>query len=114
MTLSDIEKLIEVKVVAGQNYADHKVDFAFASDLMSDVLTLEKDNLLLITGLANIQSIRTAEMSDIPVVILARNKKASPEMISLADELNIILMECKWSLFRLAGELYKAGVRPVF
>ncbi len=48
---------------------------AFGSDLMSDVLTLEDHDLLLITGLANPQTIRTAEMADIKMIIIARGKE---------------------------------------
>jgi predicted transcriptional regulator len=114
MKLSDIAGSLEAKVVAGQEELDRQVDYAFASDLMSDVLTLERDRLVLITGLSNVQAIRTAEMSDISAVILARNKKAGIDMIHLAGELGIVLMESKWSMFRIAGELYKAGVKPVF
>jgi predicted transcriptional regulator len=114
MKLVDIASSLDAQVVVGSNGLDQQVDYAFASDLMSDVLTLERDRLLLITGLSNVQAIRTAEMSDISAVILARNKKAGSEMVNLAQELGIVLMESKWSMFRIAGELYKAGVKPVF
>ncbi len=59
---------------------------------MSDVLTVNCDNLLLITGLANLQAIRTAEMSDIDCILFVRNKSVSPEMKSLAEELGITLI----------------------
>jgi hypothetical protein len=62
-----------------------KLHKAFSSDLMSDVLTLDEDNILLITGLANLQLISTAEMADINAVLLARGKQASTEMIELAE-----------------------------
>lgn len=114
MKLSDIAGLTGAKVLTGERGLDREVEFAFASDLMSDVLTLEKDKLLLITGLANTQALRTAEMSDISAIILGRNKKAGSEMIRLAEELDIVLMECPWSVFHIAGELYKAGINPVF
>ncbi len=86
----------------------------FASDLMSDVLTQSNDHVLLITGLANMQTIRTAEMSDINCVVFARNKKATPEMIELAKESDIVLIACRYSLFRTCGLLYQAGVKPIF
>ncbi|MGM0409109.1 MAG: hypothetical protein ACQERU_14100, partial [Bacteroidota bacterium] len=81
---------------------------------MSDVLTLDTDNILLITGLANLQAIRTAEMSDISCIIFARNKKITQDMIDLAAENNMVLIECACSVFKTAGELYKAGINPVF
>jgi len=90
------------------------LEYAFASDLMSDVLTVEKDNLILITGLANLQTIRTAEMSDISCIIFARDKKIGNDIIDLAKENNIMLIESPHSVFHIAGELYKAGIKPIY
>lgn len=114
MKISEILELVNAKVVSGSALIEREVEYAFASDLMSDVLTLDKDNILLITGLANSQTIRTAEMSDIPAIIIARNKKANAEMKRLAKENKLILMESSFSMFKIAGELYKAGIKPVF
>ena len=49
--------------------------------LMSDVLTVEADDAVLITGLANIQAIRTAEMADISCILFVRDKEITPNMI---------------------------------
>lgn len=104
------------KIVCGLNHIDDglTVNYAFSSDLMSDVLTVDSDGLLLITGLTNLQTIRTAEMSDISAILFVRNKKVSKEMIELADELNMILMECPRSMYAASGILYKAGLKEVF
>jgi hypothetical protein len=93
---------------------DYAVDAAFASDLMSDVLTLKDDHVLLITGLTNTQTIRTAEMSDIHCVVFARNKKVSEEMLELARENDMIVLECRYSVFKTCGLLFTAGLSPVF
>ncbi len=42
---------------------------------MSDVLTLKANNVLLLTGLANIQSVRTAEMAEVTNIILCKRKE---------------------------------------
>ena len=114
MKVRDIVRLLDGHLVCGPDRADYSIDVAFASDLMSDVLTLVNDNVLLITGLANLQTIRTAEMSDINCIVFARNKKVSQEMVSLAEESGISLIECRYSVFRTCGLLYQAGVKPVF
>lgn len=87
---------------------------AFTSDLMSDVLTIDAQKTLLITGLVNLQTVRTAEMSDIECVILARNKRASTEMIALANKCKISLVESPFSVFRIAGLLYENGLKPLY
>jgi hypothetical protein len=113
-TIGEISGIIGGRILCCQDRIGNRVEHAFASDLMSDVLTVEKDNLLLITGLANLQAIRTAEMSDISCIIFARNKKINSEIIALAEETGITLIESPYSVFRISGELYKAGVKPVF
>ncbi len=114
MKVKMIIKILDARLLCGEDQLEYTVDMAFASDLMSDVLTLSNDHVLLVTGLANMQTIRTAEMSDINCIVFARNKKATPEMIELADESDIVLIECRYSLFRTCGLLYQAGVKPIF
>lgn len=111
------KKLVEIikgKLVCGDISGDPGAAQAFASDLMSDVLTLDGVNPLLITGLANPQTIRTAEMADISLIILARGKKATPEMIDLARQNNMTLIETPFSVFKTSGILFANGVKPVY
>jgi hypothetical protein len=75
MKLKDIIEIIDGQVVCGQSRLNEDVEACFASDLMSDVLTLQASNIALITGLMNIQTIRTAEMADINYIILVRKRK---------------------------------------
>ncbi len=114
MTIRDIAGLIDGKVICCEDRLSTSVEYAFASDLMSDVLTVEKENILLITGLTNLQVIRTSEMSDINCVIVARDKKVNDDMVKLAEENNIILVESPHSVFHVSGELYKAGLKPIY
>ena len=116
MKLQDIVKTIDGKVIVNGNNGHENGGFemAFASDLMSDVLTLKNDNVFLITGLANLQTIRTAEMADINCIIFVRNKKVSPEMARLANESGINLIECRFSMFRASGLLFQSGLNPVY
>ncbi|MFA8299914.1 MAG: DRTGG domain-containing protein [Hyphomicrobiales bacterium] len=114
MKIEGIKQLIEATVICGEESLDHEVEFGFASDLMSDVLTLDDDNTILITGLANLQSIRTAEMADLRCIILARNKDASDDMVALAKELDLIILKSKYSVFKTSGILFNAGLKPVY
>ena len=114
MNAEVIARNLNAKLVSGKTANDIHVEMAFASDLMSDVLTLKADNVLLITGLSNLQTIRTAEMSDIGLIVLARNKKATPEMIEIAEESGIALIECSYSMFKCCGLLFSMGIKPVY
>lgn len=112
--IKEIAELTEARVVAGDPEKEINIERAFSSDLMSDVLTLDDHQIVLITGLANVQLIRTVEMADIPVVLLSRNKIANPEMISLAEENGIVLLETPYSMFRVSGILYENGLKPLY
>lgn len=114
MKLRDILEIIDGQVVCGEGRLNEEVDAGFASDLLSDVLTLQTSNLVLLTGLANLQTIRTAEMADIYYIIFVRKKKATPEIIELAKENNQVIIECPYSMFKAVGLLYKAGLKAVY
>ncbi|AGY54032.1 DRTGG Domain Protein [Bacteroidales bacterium CF] len=114
MKVSEICSLIEGVVVIGESRLDDEVEYAFASDLMSDVLTVKIQNFILLTGLCNIQSVRTAEMSDVPYMIVCRNKQVTPDMLEIAEESNIVIICTQYSLFRCAGLLYSNGLKPVY
>lgn len=113
MKVSEIARLINANIVYDSK-EDIEVSKAFASDLMSDVLTLETDNTLLITGLANVQAVRTAEMSDINCIVFARNKKVNEAMKQVAEENDIVLLETPFSVFKTSGILYQEGIKPIF
>lgn len=93
---------------------DREVSCAFSSDLMSDVLTLLADDMVLITGLSNIQAIRTAEMADIAQIIFVRGKEPGEKMVELAKEAGITLIVTPFSLYRCSGVLYGAGLAALF
>ena len=72
MTPDDIIKLLDATCICGARKLHDPIQHAFAADLMSDVLRLNTEGLLLITGMANPQVIRTAEMADIPFILFVR------------------------------------------
>jgi len=114
MKVKDVAAFVGGTVVCGSEQLEKEVEFAFASDLMSDVLTIQKDNLVLLTGLANVQTIRTAEMSDISCIVFVRNKKVTSEMVKLGKENGIVMIECPFSMFKTSGMLYCSGLKPIY
>lgn len=104
MIVNELAKYIDGTVLTGDG--EHKVKAAFASDLMSDVLTMDEEDLVLLTGLCTQQVIRTAEMSDIETVVFARGKTVTQDIINLAKEHDITIITSKYSIFKLCGLLY--------
>ena len=114
MTLKEISELLEAKVLCGHDRLNEEHETAFASDLMSDVLTLGDYNPVILTGLCNMQTIRTCEMGNLDIIVLVRRKKATEEMIEEAEDEGMVVMECDFSMFKACGLLFKAGMQPIF
>ena len=115
MNIEEIVGVVDAEIVEGNDRQNRGVDQVFASDLMSDVLTINAGHsLMLVTGLANIQTIRTCEMADIKTILFVRGKKVTDDMKKLASENEMVLMETRYSLYRASGLLYQAGILPVY
>ena len=114
MTIKEISNQLNARIITGEQHIDREIRCGFACDLMSDVLTLDSDGMLLITGLANIQTIRTAEMADISCILFVRAKKTTPTMIHIANENNIVLMECPYSMYKAIGILNNMNLPPIY
>lgn len=113
MTLKEIVDKLGATVALGAERLDMEVEHCFASDLMSDVLTL-KDTPVLITGLCNVQTIRTCDMANLDVAIFVRNKRPTEEMIELAEDNDMVLICSTYSMFKTCGLLYEAGMKPLY
>jgi len=114
LTLAQIVELLDGKVLCNNSDLSRTVSYGFSSDLLSDVLTLEHTDIIFLTGLCNIQTIRTAEMADINQIVFVRGKIVTPDMCQIARENNIVLIQSPMSMFRASGILYSAGLNPVY
>jgi hypothetical protein len=83
---------------------------AGAADLMSDVLACVKPGAVLLTGLCNLQVVRTAQMADVAAVVFVRGKVPDSATIALANVEGIPLISSAHGLFELCGRLYAQGV----
>ena len=114
MDIEEIKKLTNGRYICGESGSLKEIHYAFASDFMSDVLTLDVEDMVLITGLCNLQTIRTAEIADIHCVVFVRDKRPTEEMVALAKEHNIVLMRTPHSMYHTSGVLFEAGLRSIF
>ena len=114
MTIREIAKLVDGEIVGAPVDESYEVEKAFASDLMSDVLRFSMDETVLITGLCNNQTMRTAEMADLRVVVLGRDKQPDADMLALAEDIDITIVKSKFSIFKISGILYNAGIKPLY
>ena len=111
MKLIEVKELLDAEVLVGEDALDTEIESAFACDLMSDVLAFVEDKSLLLTGLTNLQTIRTAEMMDIDAIIFVRGKIPNQEILDLAKENNMCILSTKHILYKSCGILYNKGLR---
>ncbi len=110
MKIREIKKLLDAEVLACGDLLDREVYSACGSDMMSDVLAYVKDQAVLLTGLVNMQVVRTAEMMDMLCVVFVREKPIPSDIIELATEKGIVLLKTKERMFDACGILYSAGL----
>ena len=110
MTLEKIIEILKAEVLVGSDALQMEIKMGCGCDLMSDVLAFVKPDSLLLTGITNPQSVRTAEMSDIKAICFVRDKKPDRETVELAKNKNIPLLLTPLPLFEACGKLYSEGL----
>lgn len=111
MTISEVREALGARLIIGEEWLDKEVHSACGSDMMSDVLAFMKDQSVLLTGLCNLQVIRTAEMMDIVCIVFVRGKMPDEAMIQMAKEREIALLSTGHRMFSACGLLYEIGLR---
>ena len=111
MKLADVQRILQAEILCGFEHLGRETQAACGADLMSDVLSFTKEKALLLTGLTNIQVIRTAEMSDLVGVVFVRGKRPGPEVIQLAESKGIPLFLSNYPMYESCGALYKGGLK---
>ena len=110
MKLSEVKNILNCIVVNGEDKLEMNVKIGCATDLMSDVLAFSKAGSLLLTGLANVQSVRTADIADVSAIVYVRGKKPDSEALKLAKEKDMPLLSTGLMMFEACGKLYHAGL----
>lgn len=114
MKLADIKEFLKCQLISAVDFdPDIDIQFAYASDLMSDILVAVKPGALLLTGLTHNQVIRTSKVAATSAVVFVRDKKPNADTIELANRYNIPLLATKVSMFDACGILFANGVKGV-
>jgi predicted transcriptional regulator len=113
MKLHEIRDLLQCEVLAGEDDLSVDVHQVVASDGMSEILAFAKSKELMITGLTNIQSIRTADIAGVSAVLYCRGKRPDKKVIDFAKEKRIPVLVTKMVMFDICGVLYNQGLKGV-
>lgn len=110
LKLTEVLEITGASCVVGEDLDKIEVNHAFASDLMSDVLAMSRPDTLLITGLTTSQIIRTAQMLDLPAILVARGKDIPQDVVDLARSTGIALLATHDIMYVASGKLYARGL----
>ncbi len=111
MTVRDVKEILGAQVISGEEFLEREAHTGCGSDMMSDVLAFVKEQCVLLTGLCNLQVVRTAEMMDVVCIVFVRGKRPDESMIELANEREIPLLCTAHRMFSACGLLYQNGLR---
>ncbi len=113
MKLREIKKILQAELIWGESHLDDEIEFAGGSDLMSDALALGKPGILLLTGLTNSQSVRTADIIEAKAIVYVRGKRPDDDGIKLAREKDIPLLSTKLMMYSACGLLSRHNLPGV-
>lgn len=111
MKINEIIDILDADLLSAGADLDCEVNAACGSDMMSDVLAYVKDQALLLTGLTNPQTVRTASMMDMSCIVFVRGKRPDEATLGLAKEKGITILCTQHTMFPACGLLYSNGLR---
>jgi predicted transcriptional regulator len=111
ITLKQAAEALNAQVACGDELLNREVRMACGSDMMSDVLAYAKNKAVLLTGLLNIQVVRTADVSDVAAIVFVRDKHPETEVLMAAKNKDIPVLYTKCTMFEACGRLYTLGLR---
>jgi len=114
MKLSDIQRLLEAEVIGATDVQlETDIVSACSSDLMSDVLAFGRPGQILLTGLTNAQSVRTANIIEAKAIVFVRGKRPADEVLETAKLKNIPVLCTRFMMYKACGVLYQQGLPEV-
>ncbi len=113
MELIDIKNILRAEVLTGEEQLNMTIEAGTASDLMSDMLTGQNTDTVLLTGLCNTQAIRTSVIAGVKAIVFVRKKRPAPEVIQLAVKHQLPLLLTPFTMFSSCGRLFAKGLKGV-
>ena len=110
MRVSELISILDGELIFGEDFLNREVASACGSDLMSDVLAFVKLQSVLLTGLINPQTVRTAEMMDMKCIVIVRGKTPDEKLVDFADSRSIVMLRTPYSMYTACGRLYNDGL----
>ena len=99
MTILEVAEALKAELLVKGEGSYKPIRHVVASDLMSDVLLVDEDDMILLTSLSSDQVLRTAQIVGAVGVIVVNGKPLPSSMVNVANDLRMTLATCKLSKY---------------
>ena len=111
MRLAEIVALLgAAELLTPGGATEREIAGCFAADLMSEVLAFSGHGALLVTGLASLQSLHTAEVIDAQAIVYVNGKRPDAQVLALARERGLPLLSTALTMYEACGRLHGSGL----
>ncbi len=111
MKLAEIRDVLECEVLAGNDGLAIDIETVVASDGMSEILAFARPGALMLTGLTNVQSARTADIANVRAIIYIRGKRPDEKALNFARKHGIPVLATRLGMFDACGILRERGLK---
>ena len=105
MTVFDLQKNINLEMLAGEGGMDRKVEDVYIGDMLSWVIGNASDNSAWITIQTNVNIVAVAVMVGISCIIIAENASVDPETLKKAENEAIPILRSHLTSYQLARKI---------
>lgn len=113
LDLTKIVDALDLTVLTPLRSPPVVVEYACASDLLSNVMATCPGHCLWITVQCHINVIGVASLLDVQAVVLAGGAVPEQSVVKRAREVGVTVLATNDSAFNLCGKLYNLGIRGV-
>jgi predicted transcriptional regulator len=111
MKLAEIRDALKCEVLVGDDNLAREVEAVVASDAMSEILTFARPGALMLTGLTNVQAVRTADIANVCAIVYVRGRRPDGKALDLARKQKIPVLATELGMFDGCGILRERGLR---
>lgn len=105
MKISEVAAALGAEICQTE-FDDVKVQGAYTSDLLSDVMAHAKDGGALITIQAHKNTVAVATLVDISVIVICNSRPLPDDMLEAAKDEGIAVIRTKENQFAVSGKLW--------
>ncbi len=110
MRVKDLVEKFKIEVAGGQEGLDREITEGYCGDLLSEVMGNAPIGSVWMTVQGHQNIVAVAVLREMAAIIITGGQKPDAETIQKADQEGIPILQWPDSSFRLAGQLFSAGI----